>query len=102
MAFHNIGRRQMPLHEYKCSECGVVFEVLQKVSDSPLKKCIKCGGPVNKLVSSPAIQFKGSGWYVTDYALKKDRSTAAEKKVSPKTQESPSSKPAEQKNTTKD
>ncbi|MCK4336626.1 MAG: zinc ribbon domain-containing protein [Candidatus Aminicenantes bacterium] len=92
----------MPLHEYKCSECGVVFEVLQKISDSPLKKCIKCGGPVNKLVSSPAIQFKGSGWYVTDYALKKDRAAAAEKKVSPKIQEPPASKPTEQKNTTKD
>ena len=91
----------MPLHEYKCSECGTVFEVLQKVSDPPLKKCIKCGGPVNKLISSSSIQFKGSGWYVTDYAPKKDLLPAAEKKASPKTQESPASKPAEQKNATK-
>jgi putative FmdB family regulatory protein len=92
----------MPLHEYKCSECGTVFEVLQKVNDPPLKKCIKCGGPVNKLISSSSIQFKGAGWYVTDYALKKDRPTTEEKKASPKTQKAPSSKPAEQKNATKD
>ena len=61
----------MPLYEYKCDTCGSVEEVIQKVSDKPLKKCSKCGGPLHKLLSSPAIQFKGSGWYVTDYASKK-------------------------------
>lgn len=60
----------MPLYEYKCSDCGAIFEVLQKITDAPLTKCIKCGGPVKKLISSPAIQFKGSGWYITDYAHK--------------------------------
>ena len=87
----------MPLYEYKCSECGSVFEVLQKVSEQPLKKCIKCGGLVKKLVSSPAIQFKGSGWYVTDYAQKKDRSNGKEKSALPKTKESSQTKPEKQK-----
>ena len=87
----------MPLYEYKCSECGTVFEILQKVSEQPLKTCIKCGGPVKKLVSSPAIQFKGSGWYVTDYAQKKDRSNGKEKSTSLKTKESPRTKTENQK-----
>src|SRR5215475_812691 len=60
----------MPLYEYQCLECDHQFEVIQKFSDPPVEKCPKCGGPVRKLVSSPAIQFKGSGWYVTDYARK--------------------------------
>jgi len=60
----------MPLYEYQCLECDHLFEVIQKFSDPPVEKCKKCGGPVRKLMSSPAIQFKGSGWYVTDYARK--------------------------------
>ena len=60
----------MPLYEYKCSKCGYSFEILQKVTDAPLKQCIKCRGPVKKLISPSALQFKGSGWYVTDYAQK--------------------------------
>ena len=63
----------MPLYEYKCDKCGSVEEAIQKVDDMPLKKCSRCGGPLRKLMSSPAIQFKGSGWYVTDYASKKPR-----------------------------
>ncbi|NOR14655.1 MAG: zinc ribbon domain-containing protein, partial [Candidatus Aminicenantes bacterium] len=62
----------MPLYEYKCDKCGSVEEVIQKVADKPLIKCSKCGGPLHKLLSSPAIQFKGTGWYVTDYGSKKD------------------------------
>ena len=58
----------MPLYEYECEACGHRFEVIQKFSDSPIGSCLKCGGPVHKLLSSPAIQFKGSGWYITDYA----------------------------------
>ena len=58
----------MPLYEYECDNCGHRFEVIQKFSDDPLKECPKCGGAVRKLLSSPAIQFKGSGWYITDYA----------------------------------
>ena len=57
----------MPLYEYKCDQCGEVFEVVQKVADPPLKICSICGGKLTKMLSSPAIQFKGSGWYVTDY-----------------------------------
>lgn len=60
----------MPLYEYRCRDCGACFEVLQKVNDSPLKKCIKCGGNLEKVISPPAIQFKGTGWYITDYASK--------------------------------
>ena len=67
----------MPLYEYECDSCGHRFEVIQKFSDAPIDKCPKCGSTVRKLMSSPAIQFKGSGWYITDYA-KKD-STAATK-----------------------
>jgi len=60
----------MPLHEYKCTQCGHAFEALQKAKDKPLETCPKCGGPLRKLISSPAIQFKGNGWYITDYAKK--------------------------------
>jgi len=58
----------MPLYEYQCDACDHRFEVIQKYSDSPIDVCPKCGGTVRKLLSSPAIQFKGSGWYITDYA----------------------------------
>jgi putative FmdB family regulatory protein len=58
----------MPLYEYECSTCGHHFEVIRKFSDPPEEKCPKCGGAVRKLQSAPAFQFKGTGWYVTDYA----------------------------------
>jgi putative FmdB family regulatory protein len=57
----------MPLYEYECESCGHRFEVIQKYSDPHIAVCPKCGGPVRKLLSSPAIQFKGSGFYITDY-----------------------------------
>lgn len=57
----------MPLYEYECETCSHRFEVIQKFSDAPISVCPKCGGPVQKLLSSPAIQFKGSGFYLTDY-----------------------------------
>ncbi len=60
----------MPLYEYQCKSCGETTEVLQKAKDKPLEKCPKCGGPVFKRISSPAIKFKGNGWYITDYAKK--------------------------------
>lgn len=69
----------MPLYEYKCDKCGSVEEVIQKLTDKPLGKCSQCGGPLHKLVSSPAIQFKGTGWYVTDYASKKGAPPSSEK-----------------------
>ena len=60
----------MPLYEYQCKKCQHRFEKIQKFSDPLVKKCPKCGGPVEQLLSAPAVQFKGSGWYVTDYARK--------------------------------
>ncbi len=58
----------MPLYEYKCHSCGEKFEVIQKFSDTPLAVHDKCGGPVERLISPSALKFKGTGWYVTDYA----------------------------------
>ena len=60
----------MPLYEYQCEACEQRFERIQKFSDPPVDTCPSCGGKVRKLLSSPAIQFKGSGWYITDYAKK--------------------------------
>jgi putative FmdB family regulatory protein len=65
----------MPLYEYECDSCGHRFEVIQKFSDALVDTCPKCGSKVHKLMSSPAIQFKGSGFYINDYA-KKDSNTA--------------------------
>lgn len=70
----------MPLYEYKCEGCGETFEVMQKFSDEPLKVHEKCGGPVHRLLSPPALQFKGSGWYVTDYAKSSSSSPAKSEK----------------------
>jgi putative FmdB family regulatory protein len=60
----------LPLYEYVCAQCGQHVEKIQKFSDSPLTRCEKCGGHLKRVLSAPAIQFKGSGWYVTDYARK--------------------------------
>ena len=61
----------VPLYEYQCDACGCRFEVIQKFSDPTFESCKECGkGPVRRLLSSPAIQFKGTGWYITDYAQK--------------------------------
>ena len=60
----------MPLYEYECKKCHHRFEKIQKFSDKMVKKCPQCGGPVEQMISAPAVQFKGSGWYVTDYAKK--------------------------------
>ena len=60
----------MPIYEYECSKCGNTIEVIQKMSDEPLKKHAACGGALTKLISAAGFQFKGTGWYVTDYARK--------------------------------
>ena len=61
----------MPLYEYECDACGQRFELIRKFSESELDACTLCGkGPVRRLMSSPAIQFKGTGWYITDYSSK--------------------------------
>lgn len=66
----------MPIYEYKCNECGKEFEVIQKFSDKPLKKCIHCSSKkVEKLISQSSFHLKGSGWYATDYAKKDKKET---------------------------
>ena len=64
----------MPIYEYSCSKCGKTIEVIQKFSDPVLKKHQGCGGTLTKLISASGFQFKGSGWYVTDYARKGQKS----------------------------
>ena len=99
----------MPLHEYECKKCGHRFERIQKFSDPPVKKCPECGGKVEQLLSAPAVQFKGSGWYVTDYAKRSgpasgsdsgDKSESA--KDSGETKDSKESKPDKDSKGTKD
>jgi putative FmdB family regulatory protein len=68
----------MPLYEYRCDSCGKTFEVMQRFSDEPLQSHADCGGAVHRLISAPALQFKGSGWYITDYA-KGNAKNAADK-----------------------
>ena len=67
----------MPLYEYQCKKCKHRFEKIQMFSDKPVKKCPECGGPLEKLISTSSVQFKGSGWYVTDYAKKSHATSAA-------------------------
>ena len=70
----------MPLYEYKCVKCGRTTEKIENVNGPHLKKCPHCGGKVEHVISAPAIQFKGSGWYVTDYAGKKPSDGSKEEK----------------------
>ncbi len=76
----------MPIYEYECTKCGVIEEVLQKISEKPLIKCNRCSGKLTKLVSQSTFHLKGSGWYATDYA-NKSKSSA---KTSEKSQQSKS------------
>ncbi len=64
----------MPLYEYRCTKCNHVFEKIQKFSDPHVTECPKCGAAVEQVISAPAVQFKGAGWYVTDYAKKSSKS----------------------------
>jgi len=84
----------MPLYEYQCEVDGSRFEVIQKFSDAPLTTCPNCGGAVRKLLSSPAIQFKGSGWYITDYARKGSTGNSASDKPATSSTSSSSSSDA--------
>jgi putative FmdB family regulatory protein len=70
----------MPIYEYRCSKCESHFEKMQKISDEPLKVCEKCGGELEKQWSLSGFQFKGAGWYVTDYANKGKSEVKAESK----------------------
>jgi putative FmdB family regulatory protein len=88
----------MPIYEYVCQSCGKKTEVLQRINERPLKICPHCGGKLKKAFSAPAIQFKGSGWYVTDYARarKEEKPGHADKADSSAASEA-SEKPAEKK-----
>ena len=68
----------MPLYEYECKKCHHRFEKIQKFSDRMVKKCPECGGPVEQMISAPAVQFKGSGWYVTDYPKKSSSGSSSD------------------------
>lgn len=68
----------MPLYEYECKECKRRFETLQKIDAEPLQSCIHCSGEVEKLISVSSFQFKGSGWYITDYKNKSGKSDSKE------------------------
>jgi putative FmdB family regulatory protein len=72
----------MPNYEYLCKDCGHRFEQIRKFSDKQLRKCPECGGVIEQVISAPAVQFKGSGWYVTDYA-KKGASSGSSSSSSP-------------------
>lgn len=74
----------MPIYEYKCLDCGTHVEKMQKISDEPLKVCEKCGGKLEKQMSLSGFQFKGAGWYVTDYADKSKNKGAAKSEKSEK------------------
>jgi putative FmdB family regulatory protein len=87
----------MPLYEYSCHNCGETFEVMQKFSDPPLTKHEACGGKVERLLSPPTLQFKGSGWYVTDYA--RNGTAKSSDNSDSKGEAKPDSKPAAKKDT---
>ncbi len=70
----------MPLYEYRCKSCGNTFEVIQKFSDRPLRKCSECSGPLEKLVSRSSFQLKGGGWFINDYSSSKSGSSSSESK----------------------
>jgi putative FmdB family regulatory protein len=96
----------MPIYEYQCKKCKAHIELFQKVSDKPPTKCRKCGGRLEKLFSAPAIQFKGSGWYVTDYAGKatkgeksESESSSGEKKTDSKAKDTAPEKNTKDKST---
>jgi putative FmdB family regulatory protein len=94
----------MPIYEYQCSQCKERHEVIQRFSDAPMSHCPSCGGDVKKLPSSPAIQFKGSGFYKTDYASASASSSKGDGKSESKSDsgsETKSDKPAEAKSETK-
>ena len=95
----------MPLYEYQCTKCKHRFEKIQKFSDPDVKKCPECGAKVEKLLSAPAVQFKGSGWYVTDYANKSGASGKSNSSESDSSSSSdgakPETKPKEEKKSSK-
>lgn len=93
----------MPIYEYLCEGCAYKFEAKQSIKDDPIATCERCGKPVKRLISSPAIMFKGSGWYVTDYSDKlkpptsgepASQTTGEKKEAAPAAPAAPASSPA--------
>ena len=76
IVYTSLGKIAVPLYEYQCKSCHRLTERIQKFSDPPLTQCPHCGGELEQLISAPAVQFKGAGWYVTDYAKKSGAPTA--------------------------
>lgn len=87
----------MPLYEYRCTKCGHVFEKIQKFSDPHVSECPKCGAEIQQVISAPAVQFKGAGWYVTDYARKSGGEASQGKDVSSSSSEAKSEAKSESK-----
>ena len=98
----------MPLYEYLCKKCGHRFEEIKKFSDKQPKKCPECGGVIEQVISAPAVQFKGSGWYVTDYAGKSGakesakETGASDSAASPEKKDSPAKDSSTKESTTKE
>ena len=82
----------MPLYPYRCTQCGYKFEKIQHFSAAPEKTCPQCGGALERLLTAPGLQFKGSGWYVSDYAAKSSSSAEAGKSESPASKAEPAEK----------
>jgi putative FmdB family regulatory protein len=78
----------MPIYEYECTKCGKMTEAIQRFSDPPLKKCSQCDGELHRLISMSTFHLKGSGWYVTDYAGKKQNTSASKSSDATKTESS--------------
>jgi putative FmdB family regulatory protein len=103
----SVFREFMPLYEYECKKCHHRFERIQKFSDPHVKKCPDCGGPIEQVISAPAVQFKGSGWYVTDYPKKSsapsssstngEPASGSKKEEKAKSEQKPEHKKAEKK-----
>ncbi len=91
----------MPIYEYRCEDCETVIEKLQKFSDPPLTECARCGGRLQKVISAPGLQFKGSGWYVTDYARSGSNGKNGSEKQSERSSESKSESKSDSKSDTK-
>ena len=87
----------MPIYEYACEKCKRKTEAIQRVGEKPLRICPHCGGRLKKLASAPAIQFKGSGWYVTDYARAKKEEKASSPSARAESADKATEKPAEKK-----
>jgi putative FmdB family regulatory protein len=91
----------MPIYEYQCQQCKERHEIIQSISETPLTHCPKCGGEMKKLMSAPAIQFKGSGFYKTDYASSSSSSSSAPKSETKSESKTEASSSSESKSETK-